>query len=168
MAKGVYKDWIQGDGLLRIEAWVRDGLTNEQIIKNIGISEKQFYEWCNKYSEFSKVLKRTREIVDIEVENALFKKTQGYNIAIKKTFKVKDIVYNDNGKKIRETEKLVEGYDEQHIPADTTAQIFWLKNRKPNIWRDKVEQGISLDTRVGVIIENEFKQPDTIPTSESN
>lgn len=145
MAKGVYKDWISEDGLLKISAWARDGLTNEQIAHNMGITEKTLYEWCNKYREFGDTLKRTKEVVDIEVENALYRKALGYNATVKKTFKVKDIIYNENGKKIRETERLEEGFDEVHIPADTTAQIFWLKNRQSEKWRDKVENAVTVE-----------------------
>lgn len=139
MAKGVYKDWLCEDGLKRISAWARDGLTNAQIAHNMDITEKTLYEWCNKFSEFSNALKRNKEVVDIEVENALFKKALGYNVKVKKTFKVKEIIYSESGKKIKEVEKLEVGEDEVHIPADTTAQIFWLKNRKPESWREKAE-----------------------------
>jgi hypothetical protein len=69
----------------------------------------------------------------------LYKKALGYNVPVKKAFKVKDIVYNENGKKISETERIEYAEEEMHIPADTTAQIFWLKNRKKQQWRDKVE-----------------------------
>ena len=144
MAKGVYKEWLTEDNLTRIKAWARDGLTNLQIAHNMGITEKTLYEWANKFSEFSNALKKTKEVVDIEVENALYKKALGYNATIRKTFKVKETIYSDSGKKIKEVEKLEVGYDEVHIPADTTAQIFWLKNRKPDVWRDKVETNVDL------------------------
>lgn len=58
---------------------------------------------------------------------------------MKKPIKVRKVEYNDEtGKKIREVEEIVETVEEVHVPADTTAQIFWLKNRKPEAWRDKV------------------------------
>ena len=144
MAKGLYQQWLTEDNLLRISAWARDGLTNEQIAHNMDITVKTLYEWCNKYSEFSDALKKSKEVADIEVENALYKKALGYNAVIKKTFKVRDVIYSESGKKIKETERLEVGYDEVHIPADTTAQIFWLKNRKPEVWRDKVETNLDL------------------------
>ena len=56
----------------------------------------------------------------------------------RKTFKVKEKYYDDHGK-LCEKEKLVQATDEVYIPGDTTAQIFWLKNRKPQKWRDKWE-----------------------------
>lgn len=140
----VYKEWLTEDNLLRISAWARDGLTNEQIAHNMGISVKTLYEWSNKYSEFCNALKKSKEVADIEVENALYKKALGYNALIKKTFKIREVIYSESGKRLKETERLEVGFDEVHIPADTTAQIFWLKNRKPEIWRDKVESNIDL------------------------
>ena len=144
MAKGIYQQWLTEESLLRIKAWARDGLTNEQIAHNMGITVKTLYEWSNKYSDFSDALKKGKEVVDIEVENALYKKALGYNASIKKTFKVKEVIYNEDGKRVKEIEKLEVGYDEVHIPADTTAQIFWLKNRKPDNWRDKVETNVDI------------------------
>ena len=138
MAKGKYQEWQEPDGLLRLEAWARDGLTDLQIAKNCGISVKTLYEWKKRYGDICVALKRGKEVVDIEVENALFKRTQGYTVQLRKTFKVKVVEYDaQTGRKIAEREELQTGIDEVHIPADTTAQIFWLKNRKPEQWRAK-------------------------------
>ena len=48
-------------------------------------------------------------------------------------------VFDDKLNEIEETEEIVEHEEEMHIPADTTAQIFWLKNRRPKEWRERVE-----------------------------
>ena len=104
MAKGVYKEWLEKDNLLLLQGWARDGLTDEQIAHNMGISTTTLYEWKKKYPDFADVLKRTKEVVDRQVENALFKKA---------------------------------------CEGDTTAMIFWLKNRRPNDWRDKRETALS-------------------------
>ena len=104
MAKGVYKEWLEKDNLLLLQGWARDGLTDEQIAHNMGISTTTLYEWKKKYTEIADTLKKTKEVVDREVENALFKKA---------------------------------------IEGDTTAMIFWLKNRRPNDWRDRKETALS-------------------------
>ena len=137
MAKGKYEKWLEPENLILIEGWARDGLTNEQIAHNMGIAYSTLKEWKNKYSAISATLKKGKEIVDREVENALLKKAFGYNAQVNKTFKVKEIYYDDKGRRC-EKEKLVTAVDEVHIPSDTTAIIFWLKNRKPEQWRDKV------------------------------
>ena len=144
MAKGKYADWLGADGLLLVGAWARDGLTEEQIAHNMGITRETLRVWKNKFPAISSALKKGKEVVDIEVENALLKKAMGYNVEVKKTFKVRIVDYDqDTGKKIMEREELQTGVDEVHIPADTTAQIFWLKNRRPEIWRDKPVEPIT-------------------------
>lgn len=67
------------DGLLQLAAWARDGLTNEQIANNVGITATTLYEWINRYPEISEALKRGKAIVDIVVENALLKRALGYD-----------------------------------------------------------------------------------------
>lgn len=126
MAKGKINKWLEKDKLILLEGWARDGLIDEQIAKNIGIATSTFYEWKKKSKEFSEALKKGKEIVDFEVENALLKRALGYTITIKEEKLDKDGC-------VRTLEKDV------HIPPDTTAQIFWLKNRQVKKWRDKVE-----------------------------
>lgn len=70
--KGKYHEWTTPEGLTIVQGWARDGLSNKQIAKNIGISEVTFYEWQNKHSKFSKAVKKGKEVIDREVENALF------------------------------------------------------------------------------------------------
>lgn len=126
MAKGKYQEWLEPEGLLKIEGWARDGLTDEQIAHNMGISPSTLYEWKNAYSEFSESLKRGKEVVDRQVENALLKRALGYE-------------YEEVSEKYELgilTERKV---TKKQVVPDTTAQIFWLKNRKPADWRDKPE-----------------------------
>lgn len=130
--------------LTEIEGWVRDGLIDEQIIHNLGIAKATFYKYRDEHPELAELLKRTKAIVDIEVENALLKKALGFTEVIKKPIKVKHVIY-DQGRKVEETERVIYADEEVYIAPDTTAQIFWLKNRKPNEWRDKKEVGVSLD-----------------------
>lgn len=100
MAKGKYEYWRTTDGLILLQGWARDGLTDEQIAHNIGIRRTTLYDWKNKYLDINDALKKGKEIVDYEVENALLKRAK---------------------------------------QGDVTAQIFWLKNRRPEKWRDKVQ-----------------------------
>ena len=137
--KGLYEEWLKEDNLKLLEAWARDGLTNEQIAHNIGIRSKTLYEWINKFSVIGDALKRGKEVVDIEVENSLLKRALGYS-------------YDEVTKEInKETGQLVvtKVVTKQVIP-DTTAMIYWLKNRKPKQWRDKP----TLDTDMSNMIES--------------
>ena len=124
MANGKYQQWLEPEGLTLLEGWARDGLTDEQIAGNIGINTSTLYDWKNKFYEISKALKKGKEVVDIQVENALLKRALGYDFQETRVEKS-----DKDGTKIIQTLK--------HIPADTTAQIFWLKNRRPDLWRDK-------------------------------
>lgn len=100
MAKGKYQRWLEPEGLIRLEGWARDGLTDEQIAKNMGIATGTLYDWKARFEEISEALKKGKEVVDYEVENALVKEALSGNV---------------------------------------TAIIFWLKNRRPDKWRDKPE-----------------------------
>lgn len=133
MGKGKYVEWLQPDSLLMLECWARDGLTDEQIAHNVGVSTKTLYEWKKTHGEISEALKRGKAVVDYEVENALLKRALGYEYTEERIE-----VSEKDGKKVIQTVKQV-------VP-DTTAQIFWLKNRKPDKWRDKQEPN-SGDTR---------------------
>jgi len=136
VAKSKYEEWLTPDGLLRIEGWARDGLTDEQIAKNIGVSYSTFRVWRDKHPALSAALKKGKAPVDIEVENALLKKALGFSVMVKKPIKVKT-KRQLQGKGTIEEEHIEYAEEEVYVPPDTAAQIFWLKNRKPDKWRDK-------------------------------
>ena len=139
MAKSKAEKWLEPDGLLRIEGWARDGLTEEQIAKNMGVSRSTLSDYKVKYPDILRAIKNSKEVADREVENALFNKATGYTVKLKKPMKVRHVEYDEQtGRKIAEYERIEYIEEEVHVPADTTAQIFWLKNRKSNEWRDKV------------------------------
>lgn len=138
MAKGKYEQWLTREGLLKIQGWARDGLSDEQVAKNMGISRSTLNVWREKYPDISDALKEGKEVADRIVENALFKSAQGYMVKVKKPIKIHVIEYaSGSGKKRKEYDKIVQGEEEQWIPGQVTAQIFWLKNRKPEKWREK-------------------------------
>lgn len=157
MAKSKVEYWLTKEGLTLLEGWARDGLTEEQIAKNIGISVKTLYNWKTKQLLIFQAIKKGKEVVDFEVENALLKRALGYNATVLKHLKVKKTEYNTEGYKISEKEEIVEIYDEVHIPADTTAQIFWLKNRKPDIWREKQRELSNNNEEEKVLLVDDLK-----------
>ena len=79
MAKGKYQRWLEPDGLTLLEGWARDGLTDEQLAGKMGINPATLYDWKNKYPKISESLKKGKEVVDIQVENALLKRVLGYD-----------------------------------------------------------------------------------------
>ena len=142
MATGKYQKWLTPDGLMLLTAWARDGLSDEQIARKIGISRSTLSAWKVSYPDISDALARGKEPVDVEVENALHKLALGYTVPVQKTFKVKRTYFDDMGRRC-EAEELAVGYDEVHVPANVNAQKFWLANRKPEAWREKVEAEVS-------------------------
>lgn len=104
-----------------LEGWARDGMTDEQIAGNMGISARTLYRWKLQYCQICQALKKGKDVADREIENALFKRAKGYDVTETK-------IKTKNGVVIEKTEIT------KHIPGDTTAQIFWLKNRKPEYW----------------------------------
>lgn len=123
--------------LEEIEGMSREGVPEEQIAKVLGIAYSTFNEY-KKRSELSEALKKSREAADYAVENALFRRCVGHMVRIRKHYKVKKIEYDpDTGRKVGEKEELEEVEDEQYIPPDTAAQIFWLTNRKGDRWKNK-------------------------------
>ena len=115
-------DWLENDKLILLEGWAKSGLTDEQIAKNIGINRTTLYDWKKKETNIADALKKGKEVIDFEVENALLKRALGYEY--------EEEIY-ENGILTKKVKK--------HVAPDTTAQIFWLKNRKPNNWKDRVE-----------------------------
>lgn len=125
MAK--YEKWLEQEGLSLIEGWARDGLTDEQIAGNMGVSRSTLNSWKDRYPDILDALKKGKEIVDRQVENALLKRALGYE-------------YEEIKEKYEFGELSERTVTKKQVAPDTTAQIFWLKNRKPKDWRDKQER----------------------------
>lgn len=133
-----YDQWLTEEGLLKITGWARDGLIDKQIAHNMGIGASTLREWKGTFPEVAEALRKGKEVVDREVENALFKSAIGYTQTIRKPVKVREVEYDpETGRKVREVERWVAVEEEIHVPPQVTAQIFWLKNRKPDQWREK-------------------------------
>lgn len=112
------------DKLLLVQGWARSGLTEKQIAQNLGVGVSSFSAYKLKYPALVEALKKGKEVVDFEVENALLKRALGYEYEEVRETSSAGIVTE-----IVRTKK--------YMPPDVTAQIFWLKNRKPEEWREK-------------------------------
>ena len=114
--------------MLRVEGFARDGLNDEQISQKIGISPSTYYQWQINYPEFSEAIKKGKAPVDQEVENALLKSALGYEYEEIVT----EIVEQPDGTQKKQIKRF-----KRYSPPSNLAQIFWLKNRRPEMWRDK-------------------------------
>lgn len=142
MAKGKYQEWLTEEGMIRLEGWARDGLTDEQLAKNMGISPSTLYEWKNKYPEISEAIRAGKDVPDRKVENALYQSCFDRTIKVMKAFKVKEVYYDGNGKRC-EKEHIELAEETYPIPANERAQEFWLANRKPEQWSNKEKLELS-------------------------
>ena len=139
-SKGKYEQWLTEDGLTRLQAWARDGLTEEQIAHNCGIGRTTLKRWKAEHQAIRTALKDGKEVIDILVENALLKRALGYEYIETTHERVVVGIDEETHKPIHEM-ALTKTVTKMVIP-DTTAQIYWLKNRKRDVWKndhDKAE-----------------------------
>lgn len=122
----------------RAEEYARVGATNAEMAEAFGVAESTFYAWQNEYPEFAEALKRGKLPADTTVANALYEKATGAEWVEEQAIKVKTVQY-ENGKRLKEEERVEVVEVTRRAPPDTTAIIFWLKNRRSTDWRDKQE-----------------------------
>jgi hypothetical protein len=112
--------------LICVTGWAREGLNNEEIALKLGITISTLYQYQIDHLEFSEALKEGKEVIDFAVENALLKSAMGFKYLEETVTNKGDVVT----------------IEKNQAPSNT-AQIFWLKNRKPKVWRDKRQVELS-------------------------
>lgn len=113
MEKMSVDDLLEPEGLALLEGRARDGMTEQEIAKSLGISRSTLYRWKEEHPELAKALRRGKEAVDYQVEGALLQTALGGN---------------------------------------TTAQLFWLRNRRPDKWKDRPDQKSGPNGGHGVVL----------------
>lgn len=117
------EDWIEKDKLILLEGWARDGLTDEQIAHNIGIARSTLFEWRKRQKDIEDALKKGKEVVDFEVENALLKNALDGNVTAQ-------IFWLKNRKKKDWREKIQPELEEENNNCVINELIGALKNAK--------------------------------------
>lgn len=152
--KALYADWITEDGLSIIRMYESLGWTDEKIAREIiGITPQTLCEWKNRFPELAEAIKSGRQRPLAKVVEALQFNCLGGKVTLKKVAMKKTVEY-ENGKRLREVTEPVEVEEEVYVKPDTTAQIFYLKNRDGSNWRDKVQQEIT--TALPVVISDDL------------
>lgn len=128
-----YSYWTTAEGLLKLECWARGGLVDKEIADKMGTTVKSLCEWKNKFPAIREALKKGKEEPDEQVKKSLLKTALGYPTVEKKVKK------DGNGKILEEV------IITREVPPNPTSIIFWLKNRRPNEWREKKEVDYNLD-----------------------
>lgn len=112
MAKGVYKEWLAPENILLLQGWKRDGLTDEQIAQNIGVSARTLERWKKDHSQIRQALKMGKQHANFIIENELFRKAKDGNVTamifyLKNNWKDKygdfPIQQADSNQKLRKT-----------------------------------------------------------------
>lgn len=105
---------------------VDKGCTDVEMAQFFGVSERTWHDWKREHPDFSQSLKDWKQHADERVERSLFERATGY--------KCKDTKFATHEGMITDEREYI-----KHYPPDVTACIFWLKNRQPENWREKVE-----------------------------
>lgn len=163
MARAEYKKWQEPDNLIKLQGWARDGLTNEQIAQKIGVRRETISVWCSKYPNIANALKKGKEVIDYEIENSLISTMKKHTLTTTqyKMVKKDKLVLQAERKKFANMYKLEHPEATkmqiliavaEHIPVyeqipyvktvtevdpNISSMIFWLKNRRPEKYRDQ-------------------------------
>jgi len=106
------------------------GATDKDLAEALGVSEQTINNWKGAHEDFSIALKEAKALSDSAVERSLFERATGYS---------HPDVHISNFQGDVTTTPIT-----KHYAPDTTACIFWLKNRKPKEWRDKTENDVNI------------------------
>ena len=119
-----------------IEEWLDKGASLKQCAKNLGVPYSTFNGYKKQFEELDIICKKLRKPVILELRSALITRALGFTHKTKKAMKLKDVFY-ENGKKVRETER-IEFYDEEtYFPPDVTAIFGGLNLYDPEYVKDK-------------------------------
>lgn len=108
----------------KVRSFAKEGATDLEIADYLEISAASLYRYKAEYPDFCEALKAAKSFADQRVEESLYHKALGYS------FDSEEIRVLRDGQVVRVPTR-------EHVPPDTTAAIFWLKNRQPERWRDK-------------------------------
>jgi hypothetical protein len=118
----------------------RLGATDIDLADFFKVSDRTIYRWQTEHPEFCQALKVGKEAADDRIERSLYHKAAGYTFESVK-------IFMPSG-----SDKPVYAPYREHVPPDTTAAIFWLKNRRPGDWRDKTEVKHGVDDSLAELL----------------
>jgi len=109
---------------LAAEYMSRKGMVDKEMAAKIGVAESTFHLWKQKHPEFAEALNKGKNEIDDKVESALFQRALGYD-------------YEESVENLVNGKMMVTTIYHKHMPGNTTACIYTLNNRRPEIWRQK-------------------------------
>lgn len=106
------------------------GLTELEMVNLFKTTEPAFHRWKKKHPEFRKAIENGKEPADASVIRSLRERATGYTITKQVPIKVKEVKYNEHGKRLSEIEHVVVTTVEETVPPDTKSMQYWLNNRR--------------------------------------
>jgi len=139
--------WITKEGLQLVETWAAQ-CTDQELAGKLGITRSTLALWKKTNSDISDAVTRGRADVHAceAVEKTLLDRSLGYTIPVQRAIKVRRVEYDSTGKRILEKEEVVYAQEEQHVPADVNAIKFFLTNRAPERWANRVEMEAAISS----------------------
>jgi hypothetical protein len=116
----------------------RLGATDAEIADFFEKDERTINRWKIDHPEFCQALKAGKLVSDMDVADRLHQRALGFEYEEAQAHKLKTVEYKD-GKRLKETERLDIIMVKRVVPPDTTACIFWLKNRRKVEWCEREE-----------------------------
>ena len=128
--KGGRPTKYEEDFARQAESLCKMGATNAELADFFKVSIRTIERWSSQNEAFCRALKAGKAEADNRVERSLYERAVGYS-------------YDSEIVKINADGAVHRAETREHVPPDTTAAIFWLKNRDPKNWRDKRETDLN-------------------------
>lgn len=127
--------------LEEIRALMRAGGTEEEAAALAGVASSTFRKYKNQHPEFRAALLESEKPANMKVEGSLYDRCNGGEHPVRKAVKLRTVIYQD-GKRVKEEERIQMVTETVYVPADVRAMIFWLTNRDPERWQNKVDTAL--------------------------
>nr|WP_315022915.1 hypothetical protein [uncultured Aminipila sp.] len=118
---------------VEIESWLRNGMSDKDVAKRLGIAYSTLRLYRDKYEEFEEIMNTSKSYANASVESALYRKAAGFTVKIREPVKLKELHYDERGKKV-ETERIEMVETEKYFPPEFSSIAFYLTNREPDKW----------------------------------
>jgi hypothetical protein len=134
-----------------IQSWLWCGSTEKEILKALGVGKSSLERYKREHEEFRGLLKDAKSRADSAVVHAAFDMAAGCDRETERPIKTKCVYYDEKDRKCEKEEVVTVKIVEHHPPVPASNQ-FWLKNRMPELWRERAEVGIAGE--IGLAVSN--------------
>ena len=136
-----YEFWLEGEGLNLVKEWAEAGMTDKAIGEKIGIKAQTVVDWKKKHEKFALVLKKARNVIMNDLENAMYRSATGYF--------VEEDALDRNGNVVSV---------KRYISPAPQTQIWLSKNWDSEHYKDK--RDMNIEGAIPVVISGEDKLED--------